>query len=690
MAIALVGTPTTTSQAGASSIVITYPTGHASGHVAYTYISGASAGTITGTKTWTTIKTTAVIGGFEMYLLRRVLDGTEGSSETFTISANQVHNGCMRVYSGVNNTTPEDTAASNPLAGTGAGTPASLAGFTTVQNGDEIVYFVIAPGANTTLSTPTSFGNASVNSDATHTQTVGSWDLAQASAGAIGTVSSTEGTSGEWGAILVALQPAVAAVADNPPTRFPIAAITGNQPWTTAPQLTHHHNVVYQPANPIPYDQQMQPIPAVQAGMAGWQAPVVHARHSIATPFPTAPVPYDQQLMPIPAVQAGMAPWQAPVAAARTTDPEFSPAKPVPYDQQLMPIPAVQAGMALLQAPIAHARVTNTDFQTANPVPYDQQMVPIPAVQAGMAPWNVAPQLLRQHNVVFQPAAPVPYDQQMLPIPAVQAGMRAWWAPVPALQPTTTPFHGATENDARPSQLPLAAIGQPWQAPVRLLQASIATPQPAAPVPYDQQLLPVPAVQQGMHQPWAPVAELQVTATSAGGQPPVVPVATNISQLPLQAVGQPWWAPVPALQTTNAPFQAPNPVPYDQQLMPVPAVQAGMLPWHAPIFAARTTDPEFSLARPVPYDQQLHPIPAVQIGMALWQAPHIHQHNVVFHAANPIPYDQPFGPLSAVQRGMAPWMAPVIAARTSDAHSSGPHPVAVDAIVLWRHRANIQ
>ena len=47
MAIALVGTPTTTSQAaGSATIVVTYPTGYASGHVAYAFIQGTGAKTI--------------------------------------------------------------------------------------------------------------------------------------------------------------------------------------------------------------------------------------------------------------------------------------------------------------------------------------------------------------------------------------------------------------------------------------------------------------------------------------------------------------------------------------------------------------------------------------------------------------------------------------------------------------------
>jgi hypothetical protein len=222
MAIALVGTPTTTSQAGGNrTITVNYSTGHASGHVAVAFITAASANTITGSKTWSTVQTTASLSGFEGYLLTRVLDGTEGSSETFTMGTNvSVYQVEMRVYSGVNNATSLDTAASNPQPATGTSSSAAVAGFTTIQNADELVFFVASVATNstyTTPSTPGTFGNAVTNLDSTNGQSIGGWDYSQTSAGATGaTATTTSGSSVQWFAMLVALQPAATAVSNFP------------------------------------------------------------------------------------------------------------------------------------------------------------------------------------------------------------------------------------------------------------------------------------------------------------------------------------------------------------------------------------------------------------------------------------------------------------------------------------------
>src|ERR1043166_3045648 len=156
MAIALVGTPTTTTQAATTSIVVNYPAGHASGHVAVVFLQGAN-NAVTGTKTWTTQITSLTQGGFFGKVLTRVLDGTEGSSETFSQSGN-IQMGEMRVYSGVDNVTPMDVAPVAPVGGGGAN-PSST-GVTTVTDNAEILFFACLASVSTTLSTPTNFGNA--------------------------------------------------------------------------------------------------------------------------------------------------------------------------------------------------------------------------------------------------------------------------------------------------------------------------------------------------------------------------------------------------------------------------------------------------------------------------------------------------------------------------------------------------
>lgn len=214
MAIALVGTPTTTNQAfGSSTIVVTYPTGHANKHVAYCFMLGTNTQSITATG-WTQIGASANgTSGWVGYLMRRVLDGSEGASVTFTISGSaNVLIAEMRLYSGVNTTTPEDgtSAGTNPKFNVGNTGQPSCTSMTTNTDGDWQVFFAVTNSGTRLYTAPTNYVNGATN-NAGNGQGIGGWDFSQGTHGATGTVTCAGGTVGDaWEAGFVSLAPAPA------------------------------------------------------------------------------------------------------------------------------------------------------------------------------------------------------------------------------------------------------------------------------------------------------------------------------------------------------------------------------------------------------------------------------------------------------------------------------------------------
>lgn len=213
MPIALRGTPTTANAGGGGpqTLAITLPTGIVSGDVIYVFITTGSTTPTCTTKTFVNIGSTAQANnGDGITLLRRVSDGTEGSSLTFDAGVgNLIEYLQCRAYSGANTTTPEDTGGNSTLVGT-TGTSATVTGITTHVANAEIVYFAFDDGRAITLGTPSGFGNATTDTDSGNGNCSIGCDKTQAVAGATGSVGATGMTSGDtWGAFLFAIQPAV-------------------------------------------------------------------------------------------------------------------------------------------------------------------------------------------------------------------------------------------------------------------------------------------------------------------------------------------------------------------------------------------------------------------------------------------------------------------------------------------------
>ena len=229
-------------------MTLNYPAGIASTNVCYAYLQGGQ-GTVTGTnKTWVTVATAPTASGFYGRIMRRVLDGTEGANESFHIATNTLQQGEMRCYSGVSNSTPEDTVSvgTNPTFAvntSGSSTTASVTGPTTVTAADELLFFASVPVVNpVSLSTPSGYANAITSFDVTHTQGVGGWDKAQVSAGAVGTVSTTLGAAGNWITAVVALRPGSTATTLTLTPAFATIGVSG---------LTGSGNALFVQATPV-------------------------------------------------------------------------------------------------------------------------------------------------------------------------------------------------------------------------------------------------------------------------------------------------------------------------------------------------------------------------------------------------------------------------------------------------------
>jgi hypothetical protein len=205
---------------------VQYPTGCCSaGQVAYVAIMSGSSYT---PGTWPTVSNFTHIGttfgdyyGWQLDLYRRVLTGSEGSSETATTTdPNGINIWVMRVYSNVSTSQPEDsvsawanpsTAMCDSSANCAANPQPVVPSMTTVTNGDMLMDVCLGPGNVNPLTQPSGFGNpASLLNPSDPEVVIMSSDMPQSSAGVTGSVGCTGmggGNSPAWDAILVAMKP---------------------------------------------------------------------------------------------------------------------------------------------------------------------------------------------------------------------------------------------------------------------------------------------------------------------------------------------------------------------------------------------------------------------------------------------------------------------------------------------------
>lgn len=207
MAIAFRAAGTTVSANNATTIVLNKPAGVVAGDALYACIYGNT--TIPGGVTLSGWVSIAYIddGGTNWFtVMRRIADGTEGSSFTFTERGSGgagIINGNILAYQGVDNTTPEDAT---PTTNNGTGATLTIPSITTVTDQAWWVAASQTDGSATTLSQPSGFTTDQATYGASGDVTRED-HLLIAPAGATGTTTSTQNDTGGWFTISLALRP---------------------------------------------------------------------------------------------------------------------------------------------------------------------------------------------------------------------------------------------------------------------------------------------------------------------------------------------------------------------------------------------------------------------------------------------------------------------------------------------------
>lgn len=216
MAIAIVGAATTASSSG----VCAKPTGVVSGNVlvAFTQVYNKDV-TTWASSGWTVKIQTSETGGpansdLSAAILYKVAGGSEPASYTFTQSGSTgdtTVNVIIAAYSGVDNTTPIDTATANNSAGNNATVTGT--GFSASQAGERLLFAWLgddsalgaAPTGSIGSLTPRVDGTTFLNLDGGFS---GFYDGALSGSGATGNYTATAAPADTWIVIMVGLNPA--------------------------------------------------------------------------------------------------------------------------------------------------------------------------------------------------------------------------------------------------------------------------------------------------------------------------------------------------------------------------------------------------------------------------------------------------------------------------------------------------
>lgn len=210
-AIALVGTPntsTTATGATATSIVVTTPSGVASGNVLIvqlTYDPGTNKGvTVTKPSGWLQAGTNVLNGNWWQSVYYKVAGASEPANYTFTLSrAANIGTGII-AFSGVDNTAPIDDIQNYSSGGTNS-TTHSAPSASASTNGD---YMVDLWGYKTNVTASGYDASLTANYTASTTNIgVASAGKSLNNAGATGTFNSTTATNSTWLANTVLLLP---------------------------------------------------------------------------------------------------------------------------------------------------------------------------------------------------------------------------------------------------------------------------------------------------------------------------------------------------------------------------------------------------------------------------------------------------------------------------------------------------
>lgn len=215
-----------------STITLAKPTGVVSGDVMVaTILSWVSSGSPAAPSLagWSSV-TSNVAGTTQVTMLRRVADGSEGSSFAFAFSPSaELYMGGLIAYFNVNTSTPVDVGSSNHSSGASLCNPGNLV--TTVNN-DLLLSVCFDFTGTAAWTAPTGYESTPVFTDSSIGREITGFNRLVASPP--GTYSSQVNTANStvWLGAAVALEPA----ADTPtptPTDTPTATLTAT-PTTTA------------------------------------------------------------------------------------------------------------------------------------------------------------------------------------------------------------------------------------------------------------------------------------------------------------------------------------------------------------------------------------------------------------------------------------------------------------------------
>ncbi len=204
-----------TSGGGATSLVITKPTGVVSGHVMLATITATGTGALTAPGGWAAVKNTTLSTTMRQATYYKVAGGSEPASYSWGLGTTRQASGGIGDYSGVNATAPIDASASE----TGASGNATISSVTTSAANDK----VLGPVGFGTTTTVTADASTTERYDlASPSTTTEAADFDQAAAGAteVKTVIPAITTSG-WISQPVALRDAAAAALSASTTAAP-------------------------------------------------------------------------------------------------------------------------------------------------------------------------------------------------------------------------------------------------------------------------------------------------------------------------------------------------------------------------------------------------------------------------------------------------------------------------------------
>jgi hypothetical protein len=226
---------------GASSVVMTVPTGTAVGDLLVAHVDAAGTGAITAPSGWTSLVSgagSATYGTFR-YRVATAADAA-GASYTWDLGSSRKAVGRMASYVGVNTGT-----IGTPTGNAGTSTTITFTGVTTAVANSLVVLSGLGYNASGAISlTPPGTATTRIN---TPTSSSGSQvrgylgDFIKATAGATGNLTGTIAPSNPWGAAMVAFRPAAGTlVFDIAPDAVNMPSVTLNgQAQTTTAQMNN-------------------------------------------------------------------------------------------------------------------------------------------------------------------------------------------------------------------------------------------------------------------------------------------------------------------------------------------------------------------------------------------------------------------------------------------------------------------